>query len=156
MDDKYKGRKFIALDVDGVLNTDWSRDTYGLESMLPSRVSNLVRICSRTGCLIVISSCWRLGGIGVGSPFHTTLAKYCGDNLNYLMERVVDKTLDLPGSREDEVLEFMNEFGIENFAAIDDDADHYPSKPSWLILTDPWNGLDDEIADKLIHKLGGI
>jgi len=57
--------KIIFLDIDGVLNViPQGRDKYGM-IFHPEFVENLKYIIEQTNAKIVISSSWRIDGIGV-------------------------------------------------------------------------------------------
>jgi hypothetical protein len=87
----------IALDVDGVLNTAESRKKR--HDMAPELVRNLAYICEQTDAKIVVSSSWRISGIGAGSDFWTHLRLACmldnaPERLDFLMGRIIGRTPD--------------------------------------------------------------
>jgi hypothetical protein len=56
-------------------------------------------------------------------------------------------------TREEEILEYVKDNKIDKFAAVDDATEMFPSRPDWLIVTNPYEGLTQKIANKLICKL---
>lgn len=69
--------KFIFCDVDGVLNSE----QFGFIGMDPACVERLQHIINQTSCAVVVSSTWRIGGIGPGSKFHEALVQAGGNNI---------------------------------------------------------------------------
>ncbi|NJO18711.1 MAG: hypothetical protein HC877_24225 [Thioploca sp.] len=57
-------KKILFLDVDGVLNDAKSRKENN-DAMHPIYVRNLERILKETDCYIVVSSSWRVLGMGL-------------------------------------------------------------------------------------------
>lgn len=145
--------KILFLDIDGVLNTENFRDTYGSETLNPFLVRNLIDVINATQCLIVVSSDWRHGHI---STIHNAL-KCCGflDKLtsaehDLLKDAIIDVTLDF-GSREDEILEWVKSHNIMQWVAVDDmeldlSDDHF-------VQTNNTIGLSQSCANELIKRL---
>jgi hypothetical protein len=137
----------IFLDIDGVLNTFQTNQ----QSLLSEEcVINLYYLLLATNSHIVISSDWRLSGIGEGSAIHQSLKQVCSKlndgqgKFNFIWSRIVGRT-DLDDRvREDLILSYVKEHNIRNFIALDDTECHFPSKPPWLILTDSHVGFDLE------------
>jgi len=152
--------RVLFLDVDGVLNTIESR-SYDIARFAPSKVKNLVRILEETGCKIVISSAWRIffGGIGPDSEFQRSLkaaAIELGDpsQFDFIVSRVIGQTLDLDTNRQGEILEFVGEFKVQKFVAVDDLVDNFNIHlPDWLVLTNDETGLDERATEEIIKKL---
>jgi hypothetical protein len=151
--------KVLFLDIDGTLNTF---KTFLQVEMSPPLVQNLLRIVRTTDCKIVVSSAWRLSGIHETSDFQKELRKaFCGDDVgfNTIINSIIGMTDDIPEfTREQEILHWIRQMSIlrsniSKFVAVDDQGCMFPSNPSWLVLTDPYVGLDDTIVDIVISKL---
>jgi len=57
--------KVLFLDIDGVVNNEYTRRKFGdLITLDPARVALVQRIVQNTGCEIVLSSSWRLFQLG--------------------------------------------------------------------------------------------
>ena len=53
--------KVLFLDIDGVVNNEYTRRKFGdFITLDPARVALVQRIVRNTGCEIVLSSSWRL------------------------------------------------------------------------------------------------
>lgn len=145
--------KFIFLDVDGVLNTRKSRLKSGANSMDPALVANLDWVLSATGALLVISSSWRLGGIGKGSDFYQQL-KIASNRFDSIYSKIHGATPHLPTQdRKAEVLLYADIHKPSAFVAVDDDAFDLDSPPSWLVITSDSTGLDDVAGLQIISML---
>lgn len=149
----------IFLDVDGVLNTDKSRLIAPFE-FVPDAIFNLYSLVVSTNANIIISSSWRLAGIGPTSDFQKTLKNSCkllldGDYIfDVLRGKICGCTDDLfPESRESEILAFVNHHRIEKFIAIDDESINFPNNPDWLILTNNKVGFNKQILKVAFSKL---
>lgn len=129
---------WIFLDVDGVLNTDH----VGMDRSL---IENLSRIVEATGAKIIVSSNWRHGGLGKGSVFEISM-RYNGGE--HLMDKVLGRT-GIEGSREEEILNFVERNELRNWIAIDDLNLNLP--PEHFVRTT--DGLTKSKADEAIGKL---
>lgn len=155
--------KFIFCDVDGVLNSE----QFGFHGMDPMCVGFLLRIIEQTNCKIVVSSTWRLGGIGKGSEFQEALLVAGGRDA---IPHIVGATPDLTkaatcdpeddekvafwwgSSRADEIKAWLKENAPDaNFVAVDDDS--LPLSLDNFVRTDSARGLTAADADEVIHKL---
>ncbi len=149
----------LFLDVDGVLNSidqlDESRRFLG---MAPMHVAALARILAETDAKVVVSSAWRIGGIGPGSRFWDELSRH-GANGELVLRRVVDKTDSLWNEAPDK--QSVRGFEIQSwreknghagpFVIVDDDSDMGPLKPH-LVKTTSQRGLTPAIANQIIRR----
>lgn len=146
--------KVLFLDIDGVLVTLNSEYASDMQSGL---VENLASVIRQTGTKIVVSSSWKVSGIDVGSTFEQELKKASSSEVySTIMSAVIDRTDDLVldgFTREDEILKYVNENNIDKFVAVDDAAMMFPSRPDWLVVTNPYRGLTVGIKNKLIARL---
>lgn len=137
--------KILFLDIDGVANCRSTKQRFGVFIGIdPKMVAEIKRIVKATGCLIVLSSTWRLDG---ESRVHVR-KKVCA----YL-----DITgRDPSGFRGAEVKRWLENNGdlhrVSNYAILDDDSDFYPDQH--LFQTSFQTGLTREIANKVIEHLG--
>lgn len=166
--------KVLFLDVDGVLNSNERRayDYEGLRGMDPELTAHLLRIVLQTGCKIVVSSSWRLGGIGPGSDFAVALAD--ADRSGKCLGAVAGATpvpmgrteggLYVGQRRRDEILTWLETYAEEvqvaRYAIVDDEPSSIVDGPDdWLrehmFATDDDLGLTAEIADRVIAHLNG-
>lgn len=145
--------KILFLDIDGVLNTDNFRDTYGSETLNSYLVHNLIRVVNVTGCKIVISSDWRFGSI---TAIHNALKcpGFCDSPTEQehqtLISSIVGVTLDF-GSRESEIKEWVKHNCIKQWVAVDDLELDLPFEH--FVHTDPTVGLSEQCAIELIKRL---
>ncbi len=148
--------RFLFLDIDGVLTT-----TLSPYEMVPACVQRLDNVLAHTGARLVISSTWRIEGIGVASEFQIQLKRICREMDGHVrrFERFVEHlhgaTESLPERlRQDEIEEYVARFSPRRFAAVDDwIADFTVPPPPWLVLTDPVRGLDEEAEQELCRLL---
>jgi hypothetical protein len=104
--------KIIFLDIDGVLKLD------GEDCFDKDAVKNLTDIINQTGCKIVLSSNWRISGIGPSSPVQRYLKASGGD----LIGQSIIGITDLDGyKRGIQIKQWLidNDFS-GNFVVIDD------------------------------------
>lgn len=146
--------KVLFLDIDGVCNsraylyrlraknkkaTLW----YGID---PEAAKLVKEIIKATGCVVVLSSTWRLYADG--------RAQVKREVCNF-----IDCTKDLQAGakrghveRGIEVQEWLERHpAVEQYAIIDDDSDFLPDQ--WLFSTTFNEGLTPEIAQAVIHHL---
>jgi hypothetical protein len=129
--------RIVFLDIDGVLNSEQSRDESGsLIEFSKKAVANLNEILSSTSALIVISSSWRIDWTleeisrhlvrqGVASP------------------KIVGKTPELADQpRGHEIQAWLDDapFPVQSFVILDDRDDLHPNRLRH-IQTDPAEGL---------------
>lgn len=168
------GMKVLFLDVDGVLNSNERRayDYEGIRGMDPELTGNLLRIVLQTDCGIVVSSSWRLGGIGPGTDFAVALAS--ADRSGVCLQAVIGATpvpmgrteggLYVGLRRRDEILTWLEDHAEEQrvtrYAIIDDEPRSIvDGQDDWLhehmFATDDDLGLTAEVADRVIAHLNG-
>lgn len=134
--------KVLFLDIDGVVNC--SSTTQRFEPCIgidPKLVAIVQRIVDSTGCVIVLSSSWRLPPPEMVEHVKTFFTLH-------------DVTVDKRGltDRGCEVQDWLDHHEpVEAYAILDDNSDFHKNQP--LFKTD-WNtGITDEIADKVIKSL---
>lgn len=149
--ERRKGREMknpiLFLDVDGVLN----RSSVGCTPMVPELVQMLYWVCIHTGCLIVVSSGWRFGGIGRGSDFHKALSRIPGGG--EILSRVIGRTGSSDLGRAVEIVTWLAENHPGAHFAVVDDMDMTERFGDRQVLTSPIAGLTEERADALIAAL---
>jgi hypothetical protein len=148
----------IFLDIDGVMRThnsdlNWSRE---LNQPVPNpfkrlfskeAMENLNYLVTLTGSKVVITSTWRM--------------YYTKDELrNIFRERgfighIVDVT-NTGDTRGEEIVQWLNEHRINNFAVIDDNIKDILNRipDCKVVKCNPLNGLDEVIFDKVLDILG--
>ena len=149
-------RKFIFLDIDGVLNTKyWSaqkeRDEYGYTFDVTA-VANLAKIIEKTGADVIISSSWKCMGL---SELRKMWEK------RQLPGRIVDVTpdymsdelllnadlndIDVLYNRGIEIKGWMEQHGesVSQYVIVDDMDDILPEQQSHFVQTDPEVGISD-------------
>ena len=156
--------KVIFLDVDGVLNSEKSRNEMydNNKSWMWNEVANyhlekLKKIVKETGAIIVLSSSWRL--------YHPKLTGF-PEITDELLKVLVDKMEDLELKIEDVTPDFRNKArgleiedwvkkhpNIERYIILDDDTDFLPYQKPFFIKTTFKDGLTDELAEKAIRIL---
>jgi hypothetical protein len=115
-----------------------------------------------TGAAIVVSSSWRLDGIGPGSEIQVRLRRICREmdghtqRFDRIAARIVGATERLRGGyRQREVESYVARHCPDRFAAVDDWLLDFSSPPpDWLVVTDPDRGLDERAVAHLIALLG--
>lgn len=150
-------KKILFLDVDGVLNSWQYAATLGQTSLLrmdPRAVALLYDIVCKTGCKIVVSSTWRIGGIGARSDFRKYINECDPSGPNRtLTKSVIGATPILNTPRGEEIKTWIDEHNFEgNFVIVDDDSDMGDLMPH-LVKTTMDYGLTSEIADEIIRRL---
>ena len=154
-------KKIIFLDFDGVMDTAYYNhvlnskglpecDEYGVV-FDPSCVENLKYIIEQTGADIVVSSSWK-----DYMSYKEMLGMW---EKRYLPGFVIDMTPTVSRHRGDEIDAWLTECPKECQYVIIDDLDasnfnvhHHP----YLLVVNPYNGLDKETAEKAIVLLNSI
>lgn len=143
--------KILFLDVDGVLNRCGMSGTGTLES---DKVQLLMRIVSRTGCRIVISSTWRKHAdlrvrlIRMAEDIGAEIAGWTP----VLEERA--GVLWKAAPRWHEIKAWLLEHPeVERYAILDDDAD-MSGLPHAIVRTNSLEGLTEALAEEVIRRLG--
>lgn len=156
-------KKFIFLDIDGVLNSvnflkDKSRfervnklkekikDEYiaiYLADIDPKKVELLNKITESTGAKIVVSSSWRSYS-GLQTVF--TIAG--------IKEPVYDQTPRLSGGhRGQEIQQWLDKHKCDKYVILDDDQDFFDSQLPYFVHTDWKVGLTENDVNKAVNIL---
>lgn len=154
--------KVIFLDIDGVLNFLGSTHFKhgGVYGIVPQLLSYLNYIIEQTDAKIVVSSSWRLGGIGSDSSFYKEMLKRSRELNNYsAFNSVIGFTCDRNDAhRGKEILQWIEENNIKKFAILEDEPSgsglyDIPLFTNCIFDTDMNIGLSAKIADSAINHL---
>lgn len=156
--------KVIFLDVDGVLNSEVSReqernnfDNWMEHEVSEMHVNNLKKIVDATGAQIVLSSSWRFDHPkATGRDFIVDpLMKVLDRKLKAVGLDIIDVTPDLRGKiRGAEIQDWLDRHSeVERFVILDDDVDMNDEQKPFFVNTTFKNGLTDELANKAIEIL---
>jgi hypothetical protein len=158
------GLKVIFLDVDGVLNSEVSReqernnfDNWMEHEVSEMHVNNLKKIVDATGAQIVLSSSWRFdhpkatGRDFIADP----LMKVLDRKLKAVGLDIIDVTPDLRGKiRGAEIQDWLDRHSeVERFVILDDDTDMLEEQKPFFVNTTFKCGLTEELAKKVIEIL---
>ena len=136
--------KVLFLDVDGVLkiHTPLSKvDDYEISNVMMERVAKIV---SSTGCVVCVTSTWRLYKDAYNSLRRQLYA--------YGIKPVY-RTESLPYSlRSKEIEEWLDRHNVVNYAVVDDDADAMVDSDRFFRTSYSF-GLDDSLVDMIIESL---
>lgn len=144
----------VFLDVDGVLNNwDTVERHGGYIGIDPAKVAMLHDIIAKTGCVLVLSSTWRLTDNMRQHVYDTIGAEhFIGVTADHGRYRRYNYN-----TRPDEVAEWIdhNVIVTDNFryAILDDDFDWFDDQP--IFRTNMYVGLTDEIAHQVIVHFNG-
>ena len=156
--------KVIFLDVDGVLNSEMSReqdrnkfDNWMECEVSESHIVNLKKIVDETGAQIVLSSSWRFDHPkATGRDFIVDpLMKILDRKLKEVGLDIIDVTPDLHGKKRGfEIKDWLDRHTeVEKFVILDDDIDMLDEqKPFFVNTTFKW-GLTEGLAKKAIEIL---
>ena len=151
-------RKILFLDIDGVLNsTDYmkNRETEGILGMDPQAVALLIDIIHKTDCKIVVSSSWRIIGLGPGSLYRSCLKK-C-DPARTVLKATIGHTPSCSGDnktrRGNEIQRWMDTQDFKGTFVIVDDGSDMGHLMGHLVQTTFQHGLTRELADEIIRRL---
>lgn len=143
--------KVLFLDVDGVLNSSRSRSIRALSRGALRRLS---RVVDATGCMIVVSSTWRL------HPEFLTLLRRRLAHRNIHIIGITDKLMDghdRPVERGVEIHQWMIDHpGVTAYAILDDTDEMLRYQRQFFVQTNMAVGMTDEDAEKAISILGGV
>ena len=156
--------KVIFLDVDGVLNSEVSReqernnfDNWMEHEVSEMHVNNLKKIVDATGAQIVLSSSWRFDHPkATGRDFIVDpLMKVLDRKLKAVGLDIIDVTPDLRGKiRGAEIQDWLDRHSeVERFVILDDDVDMKDEQKPFFVNTTFKNGLTDELSNKAIEIL---
>ena len=170
-------RKFLFLDIDGVLNTG-QYSKYMIENKLndfdengsifdPNAVDNLRYIIDCTNADVIISSTWRYDGLDkmqklwkdrnipgkiVGITPHLIFASFEEVDSKEIWQK---RPIGSRGMEIDEWLRLNTNQKLEplTYAILDDEDDFLLHQAEHVVLTDPMKGITREVADKVINIL---
>jgi len=173
-------KKFIFLDIDGVLNTRQYGNRLMREGLAefdengslfdPKAVDNLRYIIEATDASIVISSSWRFDGMQtmnklwndrrlpgklIGITPHLSTAQFENLETNELYQKHPSGTR---GIEIEEWLQLNTNKMLEpyTYAAIDDEDDFLMHQAGHIALTNSETGITREVANRVISILNGI
>lgn len=140
--------KILFLDIDGVCNSAaWAKAGNDIwHGIDPAAAEMVRRIIKETGCKVVLSSTWRL----YPEAKAVVRRKVCD---------FIDCTIDMQRGgkwgitdRGHEVQEWLDRHpAVTEYAILDDNSDFLPNQ--WLFKTTWENGLNEDIAQAVIHHL---
>jgi len=139
--------KALFLDVDGVLNTSNLLSSLFIsdkrsDPVCLDRLAMVKRIVDSTGCVVVLSSSWRLTD---------TLRNRITTEAANAGVKIYDITPDLPTEDRDiEILTWCELNSVKTYAILDDLSLPDPN----LFQTTMLDGLTNKIADSIIKHLG--
>ena len=154
-------RKFIFLDFDGVLNTEYYQgllqfqgkqwqDQYGA-FFDPRAVRQLKRVIDTTDADIVVESSWKYLGLEAMQELW---------RVRNLPGRVIDITPSLTdnASKGEEIAAWLSEYATPDtrYVIIDDEYVVLDSQIPYFILTNPYEGLTEEQADRAMLILNSL
>lgn len=148
--------KVLFLDIDGVLATAETQ-RIGMNVFDPKCVQELHRIVQETGCKIVLSSTWRLGGLeSIHDPLrNASIGK--PEQLRLIMDALLDITpISDNMHRGLEIRQWIEENDFSgNFVIVDDDSFDMAAVSEQLVLTQFETGLTSKEADEIINMFSG-
>ena len=150
-------RKIVFLDIDGVLNTEhyqgllqyqgksW-QDEYGA-FFDPNAVKQLKRIIDATGADIVVESSWKYLGLDAMKELW---------EVRNLPGTIIDITPSLLGGNKGvEIASWLSKYAKQDirYVIIDDEYVILDSQLPHFILTNPYEGITEEQANRAISML---
>lgn len=152
-----KERRFIFLDVDGVLNNhDFASEQYknGIniyaeDRLDPTSIECVKRIVDATNAKIVLSSSWRWSK----EAYDAVAAQLALVDLKIFDTTNIDIRVNL--SRSGEIQEWLNNNEYDSYLILDDDEIKGEELERHHIQTTPLYGLTDEHVDPAIKILIG-
>ena len=165
--------KFLFLDIDGVLNTGRYQDILKESGQHfadedgalfdPIATENLSHIINKTSAKIVLTSTWRMDGIDAMIDLwrRRRMPGYIYGITPHSITMFADiDTQDewskhAIGSRGMEIHEWLRRHtkGSNAYAILDDEDDFLLYQAKHVVMTDFYDGLTKEIADKVIRIL---
>ena len=150
-------RKIIFLDFDGVLNTEYYQgllqyqgkpwqDEYGA-FFDPNAVKQLKKIIDATGADIVIESSWKYLGLDAMKELW---------EVRNLPGTIIDITPSLLGKNKGvEIASWLSKYAKQDirYVIIDDEYVILDSQLPHFILTNPYEGITEEQANRAISML---
>ena len=151
-------RKIIFLDFDGVLNTEYYQGLLQFQGKQwqdehgaffdPRAVRQLKRVIDTTGADIVVESSWKYLGLEAMQELW---------RVRDLPGRVIDITPSLTGnaSKGEGISSWLSEYATPDtrYVIIDDEYVVLDSQIPYFILTNPYEGLTEEQANRAISIL---
>lgn len=165
--------KFLFLDIDGVLNTgryqevliDSDQHFINEDGALfdPIAIENLRYIVQSTSAKIVLTSTWRMDGIEAMRVMWKR--RRMPGNVYGITPHSITRFADVDtrdewskhaiGSRGMEIHEWLvrNTKGSNAYVILDDENDFLLYQANHVVLTDPYNGLTKEVANRVMEIL---
>ncbi len=151
-------RKIIFLDFDGVLNTEYYQGLLQFQGKQwqdehgaffdPKAVRQLKRVIDTTGADIVVESSWKYLGLEAMQELWM---------VRNLQGKVIDITPSLTGntSKGEEIAAWLSEHATPDtrYVIIDDEYVVLDSQITYFIWTNPYEGLTEDQADRVISIL---
>lgn len=145
----------LFLDFDGVVHpngfghipTSWEqlKPRIGKDLFLAKLVARVNRICEQCNAPIVISSSWRDADFGY-EHFNNIFTGHIIGRTPYIIRRAGEI-----GGRQKEIHAYLEAIRTtHHYAIIDDQADIFFQKNPRLFLTDPNQGLSEEMTHQII------
>lgn len=149
--------KALFLDIDEVLISPAykleqgedryiRRDAEGDYGLDPAALERINRVVEATGCVVVVSSCARIGRT-TGS-IQRWLRRY-----GY-RHRIIGFTPGGGGFRGPQIQAWLDQHHPDVYAIVDDSSDLLPEQMPRLVHVNGWVGIQDHDADRLIELLG--
>lgn len=150
-------RKAIFLDIDGVLNTSYTK--YRDEILDDFRLDYLAKIVNKTHAKIVLTSTWRYN-LSKNLFFFKAYNNSTKKLIESLKERGLKISALLPDTpnnrRAEDILEFIKKHKVTSFVILDDELFNYDSlKLSDNLLRTSFyeeNELDAGLTEKMIRQ----
>lgn len=150
-----KMKKYLFLDVDGVLNNNKCWNLKG-HSFLDKCLLNLKLIKESTGCEIILSSAWRRFKDIDDPDYPLLIAALESIDCMFIDITPVIEKLDSPSifNREQEIEQWLKEKAEKPYIyAIADDMDIFPNHSKNFVLTNDYEGLTTDKASIIISIL---
>ena len=144
-------RKFLFLDVDGVLNSYPELRTNGMDYVCPRKIGLVDAIIRKTGCEVVISSTWRI--IHTLDELKTMFADEGMINTTSIIGATPSSK---SGRRGEEILSWLSEQEDDYiYAVLDDETSDMPElvEQGVVVKTNMNKGVTDYDARQVIELL---
>lgn len=136
--------KVLFLDVDGVLN---NYKTGGIFTVSRSKLKLLQCVVKSTGCIIVLSSTWRLNVMG---ELDVLKRKF-----GYRGMVISDTTPKFNGKRGEQIQYWLKQHPeVKAWCIVDDDSDMLDDQSLNFVKTNGMTGMSLQDAEKIIQILG--
>lgn len=154
--------KVIFLDIDGVLNDDYTTDSSpeGFTGIDDGMVENLERIVRKTGAKIVLSSSWRSLWNPNNPESWEPDGKYLVGKLAKYNLVMIDKTPEHNDLRGTEIRMWLRDHPcVTHWVVLDDtrfpDFEPQDIIPHWVHTFNRCGGLTRDLADRAVSILNG-